>query len=108
MVRGRRQSFPCPEFTPVLRVDIEMGVGGLGSWIVEDRAVRGGRNLFRARRLTHMNVEIPVDDVCKGAVGFVTVRILRNSVVRCRTVGLRKEQSAMPLAVIERARKQSF
>src|SRR5439155_24668680 len=58
IVRYPRQCLPLPEYTPVLRVDIPVGIGGLGSRIVEDRTEGGGRNLFGARHLNEMNVEI--------------------------------------------------
>src|SRR6476660_2643595 len=51
IVRYPRQCFPLPEYTPVLRVYIPVGIGGLVSRIVEDRTERAGRNLFGARHL---------------------------------------------------------
>src|ERR1700719_2718284 len=83
-----------------------MRVRGLRSRIVEHRAERRRRNLFGARRLNHMYVEILVDDVGECAVGLVSVRIFRNSEIRGGAVELRKEQTAVPLAVIETAREQ--
>src|SRR5579864_2018814 len=83
-----------------------MRVRCLRSWIVEYRAERRRRNLFGARRLNHMYVEIVVDDVRECAVGLVSVRIFSNSQIRGWAVELRKEQTAVPLAIIETAGEQ--
>src|ERR1700747_3150983 len=57
------ESLPAPEHVSVLRIEIDMGIGRLRAWIVEHRAERGSRNLFGARHLHEMNVEILVDNV---------------------------------------------
>src|SRR5678815_4804258 len=55
-----------------------------------------------------MNVEVPVDDVRKEAVGLVGICVLSNPVVGGSAVKLRVEESPVPLAVEEGARKECF
>src|SRR5450432_1814334 len=64
--------------------------------------------MFGARLLYDMNIEIPVDEVNERVGGLIPIRIFSNSVIRGGTVELRKEQTAVSLAVIERTRKHHF
>src|SRR6266478_1889209 len=100
------ESLPVPEHVSVLPVHINMGIGGLRSWIVEDCAERSGRNLFGARRVNDVNVEILADDVGEYVVGMLSVRVFRNSVVRGGAVEFGIKQIGVSLAVIERCREQ--
>src|SRR5260370_181879 len=77
-----RQSLPLAERVSVLPIDINMGIGGLRSRIVENGAERSSRNVFGARRVNHVNVEVLLDNVGECVVCVLPVRISGNSVIR--------------------------
>src|SRR5260370_11125568 len=77
-----RQSLPLAERVSVLPIDINMGIGGLRSRIVENGAERSSRNVFGARRVNHVNVEVLVDNVGECVVCVLPVSIFGNSVIR--------------------------
>ena len=80
----------------VLGIDVSARIRRLVPRIVEHRAERGGGNVFGAGVSDDMDVEIPVDDVAKYAVGLVAVGVFSDPIVGGRAVKLRKEELLCP------------
>src|SRR5260370_27261219 len=95
-----RQSLPLAERVSVLPIDINMGIGGLRSRIVENGAERSSRTVVGARRVNHVNAEVLVDKVGECVVCVLPVSIFGNSVIRggARVIGV-KQKSSDPRAI---------